>query len=58
MKWELSRESFAKEMMRHCNFIGYHALFGARLDLSEITLEKEQKLMMAKGNEDSEGDGG
>ena len=58
MKRELSRKSFAKEMMRHHSFIGYHALFGAHPDLSETALEKERKLMMEKSNEDPEPDGG
>ena len=53
----LSRESFAKEMMRHHNFIGDQAIFGAHQDLSETALEKERKLMMEKGNEDPDGDG-
>ena len=57
MKRELSRKSFAKEVMRHYSFIGNQALFGAHQDLSETALEKERKLMMEKGNEDPEGDG-
>ena len=57
MKRELSRKSFAKEMIRHYSFIGNQALFGAHRDLSETALEKERKLMMEKGNEDPEGDG-
>ena len=57
MKRELSRKSFAREMVRHYNFIGYHALFRAHQYLSETALEKERKLMMEKGNEDPEGDG-
>ena len=44
-------------MVRHYNFIGYHALFRAHQYLSETALEKERKLMMEKGNEDPEGDG-
>ena len=57
MKRELSRKSFAKEVMRHYSFIGNQALFGADQDLSETVHEKERKLMMEKGNEDPEGDG-
>ena len=48
MKRELSRKSFAREMMRHYNFIGNQAIFGAHQDLSETALEKERKLMMKK----------
>ena len=57
MKRELSRKSFAKEMMRHYNFIRNQAIFGAHQDLSETALEKDRKLMIEKGNEDPEGDG-
>ena len=53
----MSLKSFAKEMMRHYNFIANQALFGAHQDLSETALEKERKLMMEKGNEDPEDDG-
>ena len=56
MKRALSRKSFAKEMMRHYNFIGNQAIFGAHQDLSETALEKERNLIMEKGNEDPEGD--
>ena len=57
MKRALSRKSFAKEMMRHYNFIGNQAIFGAHQDLSETALEKERNLIMEKGNEDPEGVG-
>ena len=58
MKRGLSRKSSAKEMMRHCNFVVRHALFGAHLDLSETAHKKERKLMIEKSNEDPESDGG
>ena len=53
----LSRKSFATEMMRHYNFIGNQAIFGAHQDLSETAPEKERKLMMEKGNDDPGGGG-
>ena len=56
--FDIDPKSFAKEMMRHCNFFSYQALFGSHPDLSHAALEKAHKLTIGKSNEDPKGDGG